>query len=615
MKKRKVELIEVKCDQIQTGRNYRHFKKEELGDLLDSIMRRGLIQPIVLTINHDVKTKKQRPYELVAGERRYSCCNILKRPVKAVLYPDVTEEDFVAFQIAENAKRHINPAELAESAFNLYKELITEKMQLDAAELDKYTPKDLPREYRKELTLTDFSVIVGRDESTLNDYFSFLDIDKEIRVAVINGKYDFGKAVMLSKLSQDKQLQVFANSKGSKKDLENILSGMLRQEDPDIFSLTNEPSKKIPDYSLIRFMNSLNRVIKAGDEYFGHFSDGFNGELGKIIPIALETLYELKSEFEEKAEKDGKLNQMLSIASGRKEHKKFILEQKLKFQGKPAADVGGELQWIDISLLDEDKEQPRQTYDPRGIEELAKSMGEVGQITPILVSPENKRYIVIDGNRRRRALMSLDEKMVLCVVEPMTKIQRRIYQFEAEFHKEDQPDERASAIYRWTKFKEKQAKKSGEKVTRKEIATKLGIGRDTVRRALEFVSVAESVKRMYNNHLLTYEATAELSRAEKKDQREIAFKVYLRGGDLKRAREVLSSYTCDKNQMKLIPDSETKTGFGPLFLHDFKSYFQPAALLRLRNGDIYSPSFINKFYSLINDVEKLNKHHKKLCLE
>ena len=610
MKRRKVELIEVKCDQIQTGRNYRHFKKEELGDLLESIMRRGLIQPIVLTINHDDKTKKQRPYELVAGERRYSCCNILKRPVKAVLYPEVTEEDFVAFQVAENAKRHINPAELAESAFKLYKELIAEKMQLDATELDKYTPKNFPREYRKELTLTDFAVIVGRNESTLNDYFSFLDLDKRIKVAVINGKYDFGKAVMLSKLPQDKQLQVFASSKGSKKDLENILSSMLSQENSDNFSLTNEPGKKIPDYSLIRFMHSLNRVIKAGDEYFSHSSESFNGELEKVISPALETLYQLRSEFEERAQKDGKLNQMLSIASGKKEHKKFILEQKLKFQGKPAADVGGELHWIDISLLDEDKEQPRQTYDPRGIEELAKSMDEVGQITPVLVSPENERYIVVDGNRRRRALISSGEKMALCIVEPMTRIQRRIYQFEAEFHKEDQPDERAHAIYRWTKFKEKQAKKSGEKITRKEIATKLGIGRDTVRRALEFVSVTESVKRMYNHHLLTYEATAELSRAEKKDQREIAFKVYLRGGDLKRAREALSSYVRDKNQMKLIPDSEIKTGFGQVFLQDFRNYFQPAALLRLRNGDIYSPSFVHKFYSLINDVEKLNKHHK-----
>ena len=115
------KIISVECNKVKTGGNYRRFKRKDLGDLLESIRRRGLIQPVILTDNADDEDKE---YRLVAGERRFRCCELLGIPVTAVLKPGLTEEQIIAIQLAENTKRHINPGELSESAFRFYKTLL-----------------------------------------------------------------------------------------------------------------------------------------------------------------------------------------------------------------------------------------------------------------------------------------------------------------------------------------------------------------------------------------------------------------------------------------------------------------------------------------------------------
>ncbi len=153
------KVINAECDRVQTGNNYRRFKREELGDLLGSVKRRGLIQPVIITDN---PTQENKEYRLVAGERRFRCCEILGMYVKAVLKPGLTEEQIIAIQLVENIKKHINSGELAESAFNFYKTLLSEKLEIDPKNLDVYSPKDLPAEYRKNLSLKIYSEIIGR---------------------------------------------------------------------------------------------------------------------------------------------------------------------------------------------------------------------------------------------------------------------------------------------------------------------------------------------------------------------------------------------------------------------------------------------------------------------
>tara|TARA_B100000508_G_scaffold136238_1_gene129005 strand:+ start:408 stop:1328 length:921 start_codon:yes stop_codon:yes gene_type:complete len=71
------------------------------------------------------------------------------------------------------------------------------------------------------------------------------------------------------------------------------------------------------------------------------------------------------------------------------------------------------------------EEQPRTHFDERGIAELAESIRENGQNTPILVTqrPGEKHYVLIGGERRWRACELLSKEngspfMMKAVVEP-----------------------------------------------------------------------------------------------------------------------------------------------------------------------------------------------------
>ena len=60
-----------------------------------------------------------------------------------------------------------------------------------------------------------------------------------------------------------------------------------------------------------------------------------------------------------------------------------------------------------ISLIDRDPKQPRQTFDPVALDELAQSMAANGLAVPILLRPAGDRFIIVHGERRYRAACSL----------------------------------------------------------------------------------------------------------------------------------------------------------------------------------------------------------------
>lgn len=62
---------------------------------------------------------------------------------------------------------------------------------------------------------------------------------------------------------------------------------------------------------------------------------------------------------------------------------------------------------IPVSLIDRDPKQPRQTFDPVALDELAQSMAANGLAVPILLRPAGDRFIIVHGERRYRAACSL----------------------------------------------------------------------------------------------------------------------------------------------------------------------------------------------------------------
>lgn len=87
------------------------FDQTALEELAASIQAKGLLQPIVVQKDADDS------YMIVAGERRYRACQMLKRPTIAAI---VTEGDSDEIALIENMQREdLKPVELAEALARL----------------------------------------------------------------------------------------------------------------------------------------------------------------------------------------------------------------------------------------------------------------------------------------------------------------------------------------------------------------------------------------------------------------------------------------------------------------------------------------------------------------
>ena len=58
----------------------------------------------------------------------------------------------------------------------------------------------------------------------------------------------------------------------------------------------------------------------------------------------------------------------------------------------------------------------RRTLNPRTVEEIAESMIEEGQRTPILVREDGARYVLVEGYHRLEACKALGEETVVGVI-------------------------------------------------------------------------------------------------------------------------------------------------------------------------------------------------------
>lgn len=71
---------------------------------------------------------------------------------------------------------------------------------------------------------------------------------------------------------------------------------------------------------------------------------------------------------------------------------------------------------IEVALIDRDEQQPRKHFDETQIAELAQSIAASGLIQPIMVRPAGGRYVIVHGERRFRACVSLGWQQIPATV-------------------------------------------------------------------------------------------------------------------------------------------------------------------------------------------------------
>lgn len=142
------------------------------------------------------------------------------------------------------------------------------------------------------------------------------------------------------------------------------------------------------------------------------------------------------------------------------------------------------MELIDLDKITPAADQPRKTFDPGTLLELAMSIRERGVLEPIVVRPKGDgKYEIVMGERRWRAAQMAGLKQIPAIVREMSDQDASIDALLENFQREDlNPVERARAIKKLLSFM------SWEKCLKT-----LGVADSTMRRYLDLLDLPEPI--------------------------------------------------------------------------------------------------------------------------
>ncbi len=107
-----IDIMQIEASKFQPRK---YFDEESITELADSIMRHGIIQPIVLR-----KTPGSSKYQIIAGERRWRAAKISGILTVPAIIKNVEDSAVAEQALIENIQReNLNPLEEAEAYLEL----------------------------------------------------------------------------------------------------------------------------------------------------------------------------------------------------------------------------------------------------------------------------------------------------------------------------------------------------------------------------------------------------------------------------------------------------------------------------------------------------------------
>lgn len=92
-------------------------------------------------------------------------------------------------------------------------------------------------------------------------------------------------------------------------------------------------------------------------------------------------------------------------------------ERHAQAEQEPTVDLGRQHMMISIDKIDPNPYQPRTIFPEKELQSLAQSILETGLIQPITVRKQNDRYQLIAGERRWRAHIHLERRVIEAIVQ------------------------------------------------------------------------------------------------------------------------------------------------------------------------------------------------------
>lgn len=168
-------LATLRLSEVEPNRGQprKHFDKEALQQLADSIGEHGVIQPII------VRSMPDGSYQIVAGERRWRAAKMAGlSEIPVVVRDDLSEEQTMQIAMIENLQReNLNPIEEALG----YKEL-----------LDKYS-----------ITQDKLAKALGKARSSITNSLGLLSMPNAVQELLRSGSLSAGHCKALRKIKDE----------------------------------------------------------------------------------------------------------------------------------------------------------------------------------------------------------------------------------------------------------------------------------------------------------------------------------------------------------------------------------------------------------------------------
>lgn len=170
-----LQLDEIRPNPYQPRKN---FDEENLKDLSDSIRKNGVFQPII------VRKSSVMGYEIIAGERRFRASKLAGKDSIPAIVRAIDDEQMMEVAVLENLQREdLSPLEEAEAYSTLMKNL--------------------------KITQSELSERLGKSRPYIANYLRLLDLPKEVKAFVQDGKLSMGQArTLLALKDKDKLVEL-----------------------------------------------------------------------------------------------------------------------------------------------------------------------------------------------------------------------------------------------------------------------------------------------------------------------------------------------------------------------------------------------------------------------
>ena len=199
------DIVEIPLTEIRSNpyQPRKEFDEKSLTEFAESIKEHGVIQPIIVK-------KSIKGYEIIAGERRTRASKMAGKTTIPAIIREFTDQEMMEIALIENIQREdLNPIEEAEALAKII-------------ESSNITQEEAAKKF-------------GKSRSYITNILGLLSLPEKTKQYVREGKISMGHARVLSKLSDEEQINALAD--------EIIENGLSVRETEKITSNSDIPKK------------------------------------------------------------------------------------------------------------------------------------------------------------------------------------------------------------------------------------------------------------------------------------------------------------------------------------------------------------------------------------